>query len=82
MKNNKGLLVLNWIFSVFNMGAMIIFGINIGSILMLVLGIVSMPIKAFIKVWEKLPAYRVLRPLIIGILFVVSIIMLPKSRTY
>ena len=82
MKDNKTLKVLNWIFSVFCILCLPVFGFHIGSILMCALGIVSLPVDAVRDVWENLPAYKVLRPLIIGILFVVFACMIPTSSTY
>lgn len=80
-KNSKRLKIFNWIFSVFCILCLPAFGLHIGSILMCILGIASLPIEAIRGMWENLPAHKVLRPLIIGILFVVFAYMIPTDST-
>ena len=71
--------VFNWIFSVFCILCLPVYGFQIGAILMCILGIASLPVKAIREKWKVLPAHKVLRPLIIGILFIVFCCMIPTS---
>lgn len=72
--------VLNWIFSVFCILCLPVFGFHVGSIFMCLLGIASLPIEPIREKWEKLPAHKVLRPLILGILFVIFTCMIPTGN--
>ena len=73
--------IFNWIFSVFCISSFMAYGITLPSILMMILGIISLPIEAIRKLWMKLPIYKILRPVIIFILFVVFCGMLPTNNT-
>lgn len=74
--------VFNWIFSVFCILCLPVFGFHVGSILMCILGIASLPVKPIKEKWELLPKYKVLRPIIVGILFVVFCCMIPTGKKY
>lgn len=71
---------LNWIFSIFCILCLPVFGFHIGTILMCMLGIASLPVRPIRERWENLPAHKVLRPLIIGILFLVFTCMIPTDN--
>lgn len=77
---NKGK-IFNWIFSVICMTCILAYGFHIGAILMCLLGVASLPIEPIRSKWEKLPSYKVLRPLSIGILFFVLMGTLPTNDT-
>lgn len=73
--------ILNWIFSVFCILCLPVYGFHAGSILMCLLGIVSLPIKPFKEKWDKLlPSHKFLRPLLLGILFIVFCCMIPTKN--
>ena len=71
--------VFNWIFSVFCILCLPAYGFHIGSILMCILGIVSLPVTLFKKKWEKLPKHKILRPFVIGFLFLAFVCVLPTE---
>ena len=72
--------IFNWIFSVFCILCLPIYGFHAGPVLMCLLGILSLPIDPMKELWENLPKPK-LRPLIIGILFVVFCCMIPTRTT-
>lgn len=71
--------IFNWIFSVFCIFCLPVYGFHIGSILMCLLGVISLPIGPIKELWENLPKPK-LRPLIIGILFVVFCCIIPTAQ--
>ena len=77
----KILKLFNWIFSLFCFTSLMVYGVSIISILMAILGIVSLPIEIIRKIWKKLPAYKILRPVIIFIIFGLLCCMLPTNST-
>lgn len=72
--------IFNWIFSVFCILCLPIYGFHAGPVLMCLLGILSLPIDPMKELWGNLPKPK-LRPLIIGILFVVFCCMIPTQTT-
>lgn len=72
--------IFNWIFSVFCILCLPIYGFHAGPVLMCLLGILSLPIDPMKELWGNLPKPK-LRPLIIGILFVVFCCMIPTRTT-
>lgn len=73
--------IFSWIFSVFCMLCLPVYGFHIGAILMCALGIVSLPIKPMEKLWDRLPKQKVLRPLAKGVLFVAFCCMIPSANS-
>ena len=73
--------IFNWIFSVFCISSLMAYGVTIPSILMTILGIASLPIEAIRNIWKKLPAYKILRQVIIFILFTAFCCMMPTNNT-
>lgn len=71
--------IFNWIFSVFCILCLPVYGFHIGSILMCLLGVISLPIGPIKELWENLPKPK-LRPLIIGILFVAFCCIIPTAQ--
>lgn len=71
--------IFNLIFSVFCIFCLPVYGFHIGSILMCLLGVISLPIGPIKELWENLPKPK-LRPLIIGILFVVFCCIIPTAQ--
>lgn len=71
--------IFNWIFSVFCIFCLPVYGFHIESILMCLLGVISLPIGPIKELWENLPKPK-LRPLIIGILFVVFCCIIPTAQ--
>lgn len=70
--------IFNWIFSVFCILCLPIYGFHLGPVLMCLLGLAALPIDPVKNLWESLPKPK-LRPLIIGILFVVFCCMIPTE---
>ena len=73
--------IFNWIFSIFCILCLPVYGFHIGSILMCLLGIASLPIDAIKGMWRKIPANKILRPLIIGFLFTIFVFLVPTETT-
>lgn len=73
--------IFNWIFSIFCISSLMAYGVTIPSILMTILGIASLPIEAIRNIWKKFPAYKILRPVIISILFIAFCCMMPTENT-
>ena len=80
VKMKKTVKIFNWIFSVFCMLCLLAYGFQAGTILMLLLGIASLPVQPIRKMWENLPKSKALRPILIGFLFFVSLGMLPQTE--
>ena len=71
--------VFNWIFAIFCILCLPVFGFHAGSVFMCLLGIVSLPVKPVKKIWNMLPKSKILRPVIIGSLFVIFCYMIPTD---
>ena len=56
--------VFNWIFAIFCILCLPVFGFHAGSVFMCLLGIVSLPVKPVKKIWNMLPKSKILRPVI------------------
>ena len=69
--------IFNWIFCIFCILCLPVYGFHISSILICMLGIISLPIAKIRNLWKALPKDKVLRPLIIGILFLLLCGFLP-----
>lgn len=73
--------VFNWIFSIFCILCLPVYGFHVAPILMCILGILSLPVKPIREKWEQLPKYKVLRPLILGISFLALAVIMPTGNT-
>ena len=73
--------IFNWIFSIFCFSSLIVYGLTIPTILLAILGIASLPLEFITEKWEELPFYIVLRPLIIGVIFFLFLLMLPTDTS-
>lgn len=71
--------IFNWIFAVFCMLCLPVYGFHPGAVLMFLLGIASLPVKPVRKIWKKLPKSKVLRPVLLGVLFFVFCSMIPTG---
>lgn len=76
---NGNVKVFNWIFAIFCILCLPVFGFHAGSVFMCLLGIVSLPVKPVKKIWNMLPKSKILRPVIIGSLFVIFCYMIPTD---
>ena len=79
-KSKKGI-IFNWCFSIFCILTLWVYGFDIGSILTFLIGIISLPIKPLRKIWDTiLGKVKWLRPIILGVLFVIAIGLIPQEK--
>ena len=73
--------ILNWIFSLFCLCVLPIYGFHIGSIVIFVLGIITLPIKFFSDLRRKIPINRFVKIGIYIVIFFIGILILPTENT-
>ena len=75
--------VLLWMFVAFCFTAVLVYGLNIGSILILLCGIAAMPIEPVRNLWRKLLPEKLkwVKKASIAILFFVAVMCLPTVET-
>lgn len=72
--------IISWCFTIFCILALLVYGFNLGTIVMLVLGVCAIPIEPIHKIWDKIPIKgKWFKPSVIGVLFVISIFMIPQD---
>ncbi len=73
--------ILNWIFSLFCMTVLPVYGFHIGSMIILAIGIITLPIKFFVNLRSRIPLNKFAKIGIYVVLFVVGILLLPTEST-
>ena len=75
--------VLLWMFVAFCFTAVLVYGLNLGSILILLCGIAAMPIEQVRNLWKKLlpEKFKWAKKASIAILFFVAVMCLPTVET-
>lgn len=79
-RNHKFRIGCSWIFSVVCLCVLPTYGFCVGSIIILLLGIIALPIKPIQKLWEKVPiAKKWFKPVCLGVIFCFSVCGLPQK---
>ena len=72
--------VINWIFSVVCLFCLPVYGLTAGSILLFLIGIISLPVSYIKELRSRLPMNRFVTVGILGVLFIVGVMILPTQE--
>ena len=77
MKSKLGVFFL-WFFAVTCISAVFVYGVGVGTILLLLIGIAALPMSFVRKLWEKIVERgKWIKPTVLGVSFVAAVMMLP-----
>lgn len=78
MDKERKRILFNWAFSMFCLSCIIAYGFTLGSVLLFLLGLFSMPITFFKELRSKVPVNKKVMVGIIAVLFVIFVSILPE----
>ncbi len=79
-ENSKLGTIISWIYSIFCIMTLPVYGFNLGTVIFALLGIAALPVKPIKALWKNITVNKKwFKPVVLAVLFVVAVFLIPEE---